>query len=156
MQLAQAIAHHLKQSDLPDEDLREMRALTTAQFLAFEIPLEPGCSARETFQRHQTTLENVVDRVNDTLPVDIKLTLAYVREMLGARLELTRASVDPALAAYVLDSDAQDVRLNPDQRQRFAALLSNTTVKGNLRLLHAQYGGCFDTPDTATKEAEDE
>lgn len=139
-----------KSIEVDPNHIRESRAIIMAQLLAYDIPVRCDDTAAGLMASHNDRFKAVINHVNEYTPIDTKLTFALTESLLETRLEVLTGHLNPTLMAYILGSDTQASRFNPEQRQVLTSLLSQSDVRMNIRLFVENHSGF--TGEVATNE----
>lgn len=114
MKPSTALVKILRGLNIPVAQARTFRAAVVAQALAYQVPLEAGQTLEVCLKKCEPTLLQVLNEVNEFLPVDTGLTRSLFQRLLRARLELLTGVQDPALLRAALDSRTQQGLVNAE------------------------------------------
>src|SRR5690606_36773372 len=103
--IAYELAQKLKSVDAAGPDNRLPRSMMLVHAYAMSIPLNEFANAEQTAQEHEPKLKALINKINDYVTVDSRLTCALLRPILQIRFELLNGTRDPLLIKVALESE---------------------------------------------------
>lgn len=107
MKLTSIIVKALRNLEIPETHVREIRALFVAQSVAYQVPLSTEKDVSLILEEQLPTYTACLNAINEYLPVDTSLATEYFERLVKGRMELLHGVGDTALLKALLKSDTQ-------------------------------------------------
>ena len=132
MKIAPSIVKALRAQTFPDAHSRELRALFVAQILAYRVSFDGYKTVDEVIESHQEVFLDVLNAVNEFMPVDTVLAQSLYKRLVQSRWELVYAGGDLSLVRHALLSDVTRDRLPTNYRSLIESLTSLPTFGASM------------------------
>lgn len=104
---------------------RRLRAVMIARAFAYSAPINLEESFDDNLASQVSRVTNIVQDINETLLLDLKLTIDIFKSLYKARYEVASSVCDPTLIEFVLSSMTQKEMLNKDSANALSSTLHN-------------------------------
>lgn len=126
------IVQYLESFNDSSVNLRQVRAGILAQLISNQIVIDKDDDINDLIGDHQDMVKKIVSQINEYTSIDLKLTLAIIRQLLVVRHTLIFGITSTELLRFVMTNKIAQDEVDPKVVVSFNEIASNNETSTRL------------------------